>query len=289
MASGINWCERYLTTAGFVGENVDHDVTAREIVCHNLVVKGNASMPIADHGLVVKDAAGDLVDDDLAAAVSSFAARGDLLGNGALSSGQQSVASGTNAVALGADARAAYDHTVAVGYEAVAGATVGGVGDDAFLSIAIGRNAQTGTVTGTSSEGAISIGANTRCDGEHCIAIGSNNNPSGGARARENRSIAIGSGVNPNSGVAAAGIDSIALGTDALTSATNAVAIGTSADADAAGSVALGTGAAVAGLPDSIAFGAAMVDPAPVTGPLANFRIRVSVGGTEFWIPLHQF
>jgi hypothetical protein len=43
--SGMQWCERYLSTTGFIGENIDHDVTAREIVCHHLVVKGTASIP----------------------------------------------------------------------------------------------------------------------------------------------------------------------------------------------------------------------------------------------------
>jgi hypothetical protein len=45
MSSGINWAERYLSTAGFIGENVDHSVTAREVTCRNLVVTNSAVLP----------------------------------------------------------------------------------------------------------------------------------------------------------------------------------------------------------------------------------------------------
>ncbi len=45
MSSGINWCERYLATAGFIGENVDRSITALWGIFAYLEVKNGFIMP----------------------------------------------------------------------------------------------------------------------------------------------------------------------------------------------------------------------------------------------------
>jgi hypothetical protein len=43
--SGINWAERYLTTAGIIGENIDASLTARDAVIGRLVVLDSVQLP----------------------------------------------------------------------------------------------------------------------------------------------------------------------------------------------------------------------------------------------------
>jgi autotransporter adhesin len=173
-------------------------------------------------------------------------------GTGAIAVGASATASGVNGVAIGTGAKASTGSSaIAIGLNAVASSPTA-VGD----ALAFGTEAQaTGqdatSVGGRSSAGgksALAVGSSVQAIGDFSIALGY------GAVASQNNDISLGGGA------AASGGDSIAFGRAAIASseggaaigagarslADSAVAIGIGAEAADAGSVALGSGSTTA-------------------------------------------
>ncbi|WP_279609089.1 YadA-like family protein [Burkholderia cenocepacia] len=174
------------------------------------------------------------------------------------SGGTAAVASGVEAIAIGASARSSGQNATAVGYNSSAsagsatalgaGASAGGGG-----SIALGVGARTnaaatnatavGPTAAATADGATSVGYGAIADGANAIAIGRQASTSGtygtaiGYQAK-GATNAVGMGVLAN----ASGSASVALGNRASGSGTSAVAVGSGAMASNTNSVALGAG-----------------------------------------------
>ncbi|WP_295234740.1 hypothetical protein, partial [Veillonella sp.] len=188
---------------------------------------------------------------------SVWAAAENVVGGGrgvALGNGSNASVSSEDSIAIGEDARAAYNQSIAIGKAtSVAGNAAVAIGTDAkahaMNAIAIGNNAFTDEKdaiaigTGTVSHGALSIsmGQNAYANG-YAVAIGDNTSASDTksvalgtkAKAEGPQTIAIGSQANAKIR------SSIAIGDQATTTGDVSMAIGAAANASAVSSVALG-------------------------------------------------
>ena len=222
---------------------------------------------------------------------SVWAAAENVVGDGrgvALGNGSQASVSSEDSVAIGEDAQAVYNQSIAIGKSShVAGNAAVAIGTDAkahaMNAIAIGNNAFTDEKdaiaigTGTVSHGALSIsmGQNAYANG-YAVAIGDNTSASDTksvalgtkAKAEGPQTIAIGSQAN------AKVRSSIAIGDQATTTGDVSMALGALANASAVSSVALGW--------ESVADRAAgSVGYDPLTGQSSNLTSATwkSVGG----------
>lgn len=222
---------------------------------------------------------------------SVWAAAENVVGGGrgvALGNGSNASVSSEDSIAIGEDARAAYNQSIAIGKAtSVAGNAAVAIGTDAkahaMNAIAIGNNAFTDEKdaiaigTGTVSHGALSIsmGQNAYANG-YAVAIGDNTSASDTksvalgtkAKAEGPQTIAIGSQANAKIR------SSIAIGDQATTTGDVSMALGALANASAVSSVALGW--------ESVADRAAgSVGYDPLTGQNSNLTSATwkSVGG----------
>jgi hypothetical protein len=205
--------------------------------------------------------------------------------------GNGAVASSSGATAVGVDARALAESSVAIGDSATANETTGSRGiaigvqatSDHADAIAVGGAA---TATGDSS---IAVGNNTLADSLAATAVGT------GAQALAESSVAIGDRATANEttgsrgiaigvqatsdhadaiavggGASATGDSSVALGNNSRASALASTAVGSGAQAHAQNSSAFGNGATVAeGFNNSTALG---------TGATANASDQIMLG-----------
>ena len=176
-------------------------------------------------------------------------------GGNSVAFGEQSNATGQNAVALGAGTKAQHNNTVAIGKGAQS------TGDSA---IALGfeststsdQSVAVGLFTKASNKQAVAVGSKSQATGDSSIAIGN------AANASNESSVALGSSTQSTNkyttavgGTASASQEgATALGYDARATAKDTIAIGKSAKAEQEGVLALGS-ASVAGGKDTVAIG----------------------------------
>ena len=154
-------------------------------------------------------------------------------------------ASGTNAIASGANAQASQTAGVAVGYQSNSSGQGGvAVGSGAIASSlnSIYLGARTTAGTGATADGAVAVGTDVTASGLSSLAAGTV------ASASAQNAVALGAGSNASgltalalmNGSTASGAQSIAIGATANASATHATAIGNGSQALAASTIALG-------------------------------------------------
>lgn len=185
-------------------------------------------------------------------------------------------ATGSESVAIGADALGTGSESVALGYNAQATTTeTTAIGESTTASgtgaVALGTNANAtatrahalGRNSDATLTSALAVGANTQATGLESIAIGSGAGILTSARSTGTRSIAIGGGASGAEGAQADGSESIAIGNASDAVGNDSVAIGSDGlDGDSLGAQATGIESiaigpdAVSGFDGAIAIGA---------------------------------